>query len=369
MAKTFTSLAELGWTDFLESNYHQYLEKYPAAQQFPARVIAEERGLFCVASDRGEFLGVVAGRLRYLADERLDLPAIGDWVLCSIEPGTDRAVIHSIFPRQTSITRKEAGRGFEDQILAANVDTALIVTSANAEFSPARLQRYVTAVREGGVAAEIILSKIDLLSDHERLVYEIRQAIPSIVIHSISVHSGAGVPQLYDRLLPGTTCVFLGSSGVGKSTLVNRLLDAEVLATQPISDFAAKGRHTTSSRHMFAIPSGALVIDTPGLREFRLGGYEDGLNSTYDDILGLARHCKFGDCSHHGEPGCAVEKARYDGSLSEDRWNWYVKLQKEVGYQKRRESGEQARNSKARWKKMHKQAKHILKRKRWESQD
>lgn len=369
MAKTLTNLAELGWNDFLESNYRQHLEKYPAATQFPARVVAEERGLFRIASDRGEFLGVIAGRLRYLADERLDLPAIGDWILCSIEPDINRAVIHSIFPRQSCITRKEAGRGFEDQILAANVDTALIVTSANAEFSPARLQRYIAAVREGGVAAEIILSKIDLCAEHDRLVHEIGQAIPGIVIHSISVHSGAGVPQLYERLLPGRTCVFLGSSGVGKSTLVNRLLDAEVLATQPISNFAAKGRHTTSSRQMFAIPSGALVIDTPGLREFRLGGYEDGLNSTYEDILGLARQCKFGDCSHHGEPGCAVEKARDDGFLSEDRWNWYVKLQKEVGYQKRCESGEQARNSKARWKRIHKQARHILKRKRWESYD
>ena len=367
MAKHFTALAELGWNDSFETYCLQYLQEALSANEFPARVVAEERGLFQVASLHGEFLSVIAGRLRYLADERLDLPAIGDWVFCTLEPSSERGVIHSIVPRRSCISRKEAGRGIEDQILAANVDTALIVTSANAEFSPARLQRYVTAVREGGVTAEIILSKIDLCADHESLVAQIRQAIPGTAVHSISVHSGAGVCELSHRFSSGRTFVFLGSSGVGKSTLVNCLMNSDVMATQPISEFESKGRHTTTSRHMFQLPSGALVIDTPGLREFRLGGFEEGLERTYEDILELAGHCKFSDCSHQGEPGCAVSTARLEGSLSEDRWNWYLKLQKEVAYQKRRESGEQARNTKARWKNIHKQAKHILKRKRWES--
>jgi len=367
MANDLTTLVELGWNDFFDIFHRQYQQGAPASHEFVARVVGEERGLFRVASLHGDFLAVIAGRLRYLADERLDLPAIGDWVMCTLDSSSERGVIHSIFFFCSCITRKEAGHGHQHQILAANVDAALIVTSANAEFNPARLQRYVTAVREGDVTPEIILSKIDLCEDHESLISQIGQAIPGITVHPISVQSGAGTLELSRRFSAGRTFVFLGSSGVGKSTLVNYLLNSEAMATQPISEFESKGRHTTTSRQMFQLPSGALVIDTPGLREFRLGGFEEGLERTYEDILDLARQCRFSDCSHQGEPDCAVEKARTDGSLSEERWNWYLKLQKEVAYQNRRDSGEQARNTKARWKKIHMQAKHILKRKRWES--
>ena len=366
-ANHWSSLTDLGWDGFFESYRRRSLEESPELSRAPARVIGEERGLFHLANPNGTFFGVIAGKLRYLAEERLDLPAVGDWVLCSREPNAERAIIHAIFPRRTCIKRKEAGRGTEDQILAANVDCALIVTSANTEFNPARLQRYATAVRNGGVEVEIVLSKIDLCPDHESLFARIQSAMPGIVVHAISVRSSSGLAELHERLTPGRTFVFLGSSGVGKSTLLNGLMGHEVMTTQTISGFEDKGRHTTSSRHLFALPSGSLVIDTPGLREFRLGDFEQGLKETYEDIVALSDECKFYDCHHQGEPGCAVEQAREDGSLSEERWNWFVKLQKEVEYQKRRDSGEHGRNTKARWKKIHQQASQYMKRKRWES--
>ncbi len=365
MTGNCTPLSALGWNGFFESYYHQALEDPSLSHQVPARVVGEERGMYQLANTDGTFPGVIAGRLRYLAEERLDLPAIGDWVLCSQGTDSQHSVIHSVFPRQTRITRKEAGRGLENQILAANVDCAFIVTSANADFNPARLQRYVTAARDGGVEPVIVLTKVDLCVDPGSLLTEIREALPYTTVHAISVHSDRGVNELYGELPAGKTFVFLGSSGVGKSTLLNRLLGKDVMATQSISSHEDKGRHTTTSRHLFALPSGALVIDTPGIRELRLGGFEQGLEGTYEDILALAGQCRFSDCHHQGEPGCAVEQALKDGSLTDERWNWYLKLRKEVEYQERRESGEAARNTKARWKKIHQQAKQIHKRKRW----
>ena len=366
VAKPFESLAALGWNDFFEAHYQQFTKDPTTSGQQPARIIGEERGLFSLAVARDTFLGSVAGRLRYFSGERLDLPAVGDWVLCSRADHSARAIIHSILPRQTCITRKQAGNGIEDQILAANVDRALIVTSANAEFNLARLQRYLTAVRDSGVAVEIVLSKVDLYPDYPALLDQVKAAVPNVVVTGVSAVSRVGLEEFQRRLIPGHTFVVLGSSGVGKSTLLNCLMGQKIMATSEISDFEDKGRHTTSARHLFALSMGVLVIDTPGLREFRLGGFEQGLHETYEDIVALSAKCKFSDCSHQNEPGCAVKESIESGLLAETRWSWYVKLQKEVDYQKRKESGDQAGNSKARWKKIHKLAKQISKRKKWE---
>jgi len=365
MTKYFQSLASLGWNDFFNCCYQQYLEDQSANNLKPARIIGEERGIFTLAVAQNTFLGVISGSLRYLADERLDLPAIGDWVLCSHIDNSERAIIHSIFPRQNCITRKQAGRGIEDQILAANVNCALIVTSANAEFNLARLQRYLTAVRDGGVDIEIVLSKIDLCPDSSALIEQVKTSAPGVTVTGVSVVSGDGLDEFQKRIIPGNTYIFMGSSGVGKSTLLNRLMGHEVMDTGETSSFDDKGRHTTSTRQLFSLPSGVLVIDTPGLREFRLGGFEQGLHETYEDIFALSAKCKFSDCSHQAEPGCAVKEAINSGLLSDARWSWFIKLQKEVDYQKRKESGEQIGNSKARWKKVHKLAKQISKRKKW----
>ncbi len=344
MTNCFESLAALGWNDFFNSCHQQWVKDWTASGLIPARIISESRDAFTLAVAHNTFLGVISGRLRHSAGERLSLPAIGDWVLCSFADNADRAIIHSIFPRQTCLTRKQAGRGMEDQLLATNVNRALIVTSANAEYNSARLQRYLTAVREGGVEVEIVLSKIDLCPEASSLIQQIQVSVPDVMVTGVSVVSGAGLDELEKRLVPEQTFIFLGSSGVGKSTLLNHWMGQKVMRTNSISTFEDKGRHTTSARHLFALPSGALVIDTPGLREFRLGQFDQGLHETYEDILALSATCKFSNCRHQNEPHCAVQEAIKNGSLSETRRSLYIQLQTEVDAQKRKKYATPARN-------------------------
>jgi ribosome biogenesis GTPase / thiamine phosphate phosphatase len=278
---------------------------------------------------------------------------VGDWVRAVPgAPGTGRAVIHDVLPRRSRIARRAAGNATEEQVLAANVDIAFLVSSLNRDLSPRRLARYVTLARNGGVTPVIVLAKADLCMDPDAAVTEVAAAIPGVAVHAMSVWQGHGLEALAPYLSPRTTCVLLGSSGVGKSTIVNHLLGTEALRVSPIREGDDRGRHTTTRRELLRLPGGALLIDTPGLRELQLwsGSDEDGgLEEAFSDITSLARRCRFTDCQHQAEPGCAVKAAVAAGALEPGRLASHAKLQRELAFLERK----QDKRTKAEHKKKH----------------
>ncbi len=328
-----------------------------------AHVVAVFRDHCLIGFPEGEKTAEVTGRFRYGADTHADFPAVGDWVMASIE-GPDLAMIHSIIPRTTVISRKAAGTAMNEQVLAANVDFAFIVTSFNEDFNLRRLERYLALTKQAGVTPVILLNKADLAGPDDDRQNKVAGIANDVPVFRISAVTGEGINEISARLANGAVGVFLGSSGVGKSTILNRLLGIERQATQSIRFSDAKGRHTTSARQMFSLPSGGFVIDTPGIREIQLWGEPSVLEDVYIDVATLAEQCRFRNCHHQDEPGCAVTKALETGELSQGRWLGYTKLQKELAYLKRKQDPEMNANSKRRWKSIHKQTRDILKRKR-----
>jgi ribosome biogenesis GTPase len=291
-------------------------------------------------SEETEYLAELAGRLRHQAGAQAALPAVGDWVRAVTgAPGTGRAVIHEVLPRRSRISRGAAGNPTEEQVLAANVDTAFIVTSLNLDLSLRRLERYVALARNGGVTPVILLNKADLCADPEAAVTEVAAATRGVAVHAMSAWLGQGLEALAPYLAPGKTCVLLGSSGTGKSTIVNYLLGAEALRVSPVGKSDDRGRHTTTHRELLRLPGGALLIDTPGLREIQLwnGDKDGGLEQAFDDIASLARACRFRDCQHGTEPGCAVKAAVAEGALEPGRLASHAKLQRELAFLERKQ--------------------------------
>jgi ribosome biogenesis GTPase len=308
--------------------------------ELTARVVEEQRGSYRLLSEDTEYPAELAGRLRHRAGARAELPAVGDWVRAVAgAPGTGRAVIHEVLPRRSRISRGAAGNPTEEQVLAANVDTAFIVTSLNLDLNTRRLERYVTLARNGGVTPAILLTKADLCADPETAVTEVAAATPGVAVHAMSVWLGQGLENLAPYLAPEKTCVLLGSSGAGKSTIVNHLLGAEALRVSPVRESDGRGRHTTTHREMLRLPGGALLIDTPGLREIQLwNGDEEGrLEQAFGDIVSLATACRFKDCRHQTEPGCAVKAAVAEGTLEPGRLASHAKLQRELAFLERKQ--------------------------------
>jgi len=324
-----------------------------------ARVVEEQRGRYRVSRGDSEYLAVLADRHRMgrgtsglLSDDaeslaelarrfhqreapQVEIPVVGDWVRAVTDAsGTGRAVIHDVLPRRSRIARRAAGNPTEEQVLAANVDIAFIVSSLNRELSAARLARYVTLARNGGVTPVIVLTKADLCTDANTAAAEIAVAIPGVTVHAISVWLAQGLEALAPYLSSGTTCVLLGSSGVGKSTIVNHLLATEAQRVSPVRERDDRGRHTTTNRQLLRLPGGAMLIDTPGLREIQLwsGDKDDGLEHAFADITSLAAACRFTDCRHQNEPGCAVRAAVAEGALETGRLASYAKLQRELAF-------------------------------------
>ncbi len=316
-------LASLGWDAAFAS---QPMEPGLVA----ARASADHGAAYEVLAACGLLRAEISGRLAYLAAGPEDRPAVGDWLAIAPRPREGTATIHAVLPRKSALVRKEAGRAARAQVLAANVDAALLVVSANRDFSPRRIERAIAVVREGGAEPIVILSKSDLLDDPARLVEEARAVAPGVPVLALSAQTGAGMDALAPHLAPRRTLVVLGSSGVGKSSLINRLLGRELLATLEIRDDDDKGRHATTHRQLVALPGGALVIDTPGLRELALFETEAGVAEAFPEVEALFAECRFSDCSHAGEPGCAVVAALDDGRLPPERWDSYRKLEREA---------------------------------------
>lgn len=292
------------------------------AHQTPARIAVEHRGQFVAYAAHGELRVQLPGRLRHEGAE----VAVGDWVAV-----VDDTVVQAVLPRRSAIVRNAAGLTAAAQTLAANVDVAFVVTSLGPDLEPRRIERYLASIWESGAAPEIVLTKADRLDDPWPLVAEVEAVAPGVPVHVVSALTGQGCDALRPRLMPGTTAVLLGSSGVGKSTLVNRWAGGEILATRETRADDDAGRHTTTHRQLFLLPGGGMVIDTPGLRELQLWDVgADALEATFADVEELAGDCRFGDCSHTREPGCAVLAAVDDGRLPQERLHSWRKLEKEL---------------------------------------
>lgn len=295
-----------------------------------ARVLAVDREAFLVHGTAAEWRAELAGRLRFTAASAADLPCVGDWVLVQEPAAGGPAIIHEVLPRRTFLRRKAPGRTVDFQTIAANIDVAFIVQGCREDFNVARLERYLVMAGDGHIEARIILSKSDLLSDAELAgrLQELTAAGIAAPVLALSNATGAGVEEFHRSLAPGRTYCLLGSSGVGKTTLINRLLGRETLATKAVSG-TGEGVHTTVRRQLLRLDNGAMLIDNPGMRELGLLGTGDGLDAAFGDLGGLAAQCRFPDCSHTREPGCAVLAALASGELSEERYQHYLKLQKE----------------------------------------
>jgi ribosome biogenesis GTPase len=351
-------LHDLGWQSDLAAS----IEPFRAAGLLPARVVEEHRERYVVLGEQGELRAEVTGRLRFTADSRFDFPAVGDWV--AVEPaGESSAVIHAVLPRSTVFARKTAGRTTEPQVLAANVDTAWIVTDSDRDFNLRRIERYLALVRESGAPPVIVLNKSDLNDQVPSLIGELRSIAADVPAVPVSAATRSGMGALLAYLGRGRTAVLLGSSGVGKTSIINRLLGEERLETGHIRESDGRGRHTTSRRHLLLLPEGGMVIDTPGMRELGLWTEESGLGVEFDDIEALARGCRFTDCRHSGEPGCAVAQAIEDGTISPGRFENYVKLTREARFLERKRDVRAALDEKAKWKRIHKAARELARRK------
>jgi ribosome biogenesis GTPase len=316
------TLEDLGWGPF----FQQHSET--TEDLIVARVAEEQRGAYVLLAQRGQLDATVAGRMMHEADAREDFPAVGDWVLARPVAGEDRAVIHKVCPRRTKLSRKIAGTQIEEQIIVANVDFVFVVASLNHELNARRLERYLSVIWESGGRPVVVLNKADLVEDRESLVREVERSVVGADVHVTSAATGEGVAEIACYLEAGRTVAFVGSSGVGKSSLVNRLLDRDVQSVSEISHYD-KGRHTTTSREMLLVPGGGLIVDTPGLRELGLWDAESGLGQAFADVEGFAAACAFNDCGHNSEPGCAVQDALRDGRLDYARFESYRKLQRE----------------------------------------
>ncbi len=321
------ALARLGFTPLFDSHFAAHIAHSPS--RVPARVITEHRGAYRVHDGTSERWAVVTGRLRHEAESSLDLPSVGDWVVLDETMDTEgRAVIQALLPRRTAFIRRAAGLDKKPQVVAANVDRVFLVSSLNRDFSPRRLERYLALARESGAEPIILLSKADLVDPGPAI--EATTAIArGVPIHASSSETGEGIEIVRGYLQGDATGVLLGSSGVGKSTLINRLLGEERLATSPVRDDDDKGRHTTVRRELVVLPTGGIVIDTPGMREIGLWDTTSGLDETFDDVAAFAARCRFGDCRHEKEPGCAVQRAVAEGALPADRLAAYKNLQRE----------------------------------------
>ena len=322
-------LEQFGWSEALQ---HQFTP-HAADGLIPARVIIQQRGHYEVATSLGELSATLAGRLAYEAEDGA-YPVTGDWVAVEARPAEGSATIQHVLPRTSTFTRRASGPGAaRAQVVAANVDVALLAASLNADLSARRLERYLATAWESGAEPVIVLTKADMCDDAAALIRDIEAVAMGAPVIAVSAVTGVGLDTLRGHLRPGRTAVLLGSSGVGKSTLVNALAGRAQMATQAIREDDARGRHTTTHRELVLLPSGALILDTPGMRELGLWDAGDGMSAAFADIEALAANCRFHDCGHGTEPGCAIHAALDDGSLDAARWRAYGKLQRELNFQ------------------------------------
>ena len=342
------SILRWGWNEYFEAVWKD-TERGSAV---PARVIAQSRGGWRVAGDFGECPAEAAGKLRLAAEQGAHWPAVGDWVAVELRDHASAAQIHEVLPRRSQFVRKMAGKKIEEQVIAANVDIALLVSALDGDFNPRRVERYLAQCWESGARPVIVLNKSDVCESPQEKLGAMEKGAMGVGVCAVSAKTGMGFDELNKHFARGQTIVLLGSSGVGKSTIVNRLLGLAIQEVREVRELDSRGRHTTTARELFALPNGALLMDTPGLRELQLWDADDGVSQTFADIESLAAQCRFGNCRHDGEPGCAVQAAIEAGALDTGRLENWRKLQRELAFLKRKVDPEASHNEKQRIKQL-----------------
>ncbi len=322
-------LSDLGWTAAVAADYAPFVGK---GDLEPARVAIEFNHIYRVYVDDGELEATVTGRLKHRAISRTELPAVGDWVVVRRRPDENRAAIVAVLPRRSRFSRKMAGHVTDEQIVAANVDVVFIVMALDADFSPRRLERYLLLARESGASPVVLLTKPDVCADVPARVADTLAVAGDLPVHVLSPKLNQGMEHIGPYLTTGRTCALLGSSGVGKSTIINRVVGTDVQKTRDVREADSKGRHTTTHRELVVLPSGGLMIDTPGMRELQLWDVGASVRETFEDVEALAAECRFTDCRHRDEPRCAVKAAVTDGRLPAQRLESYLKLQDELAF-------------------------------------
>jgi ribosome biogenesis GTPase / thiamine phosphate phosphatase len=354
-------LKSYGWSDALQHDF----QPFAAQGLVPARVIVQQRNLYRLMAETGEIEGRISGRFAHEAADG-GYPVTGDWVAAELKGGA--AVVAHVLPRRTAFTRMAAGTAKDRQVVAANVDVALLAASLNADLNLRRLERYLATAYESGAGPIILLTKADACAEPDELIAGVEAIAFGVPVLAVSVRTGQGLAALSAQLEPGKTAVLLGSSGVGKSTLVNALAGAERMATREIREDDAHGRHTTTHRELILLPSGALILDTPGMRELALWDAEAGVAAAFAEttaqVEALAQGCRFRDCAHDREPGCAVRAALADGSLDAERWASFQKLRRELAFAVRKEDPLAAAAERKRWIAIHKSGRARTKSKR-----
>jgi ribosome biogenesis GTPase len=352
-------LKELGWDSFFQEEFQ--LIKVPGS--VPGRVVFESRGSYQVISQYGELTAIIAGKMRYQAEGQKAFPAVGDWVVIKRLVNENKATIHAVLPRKSKFSRKVAGERTEEQVVSANVDTVFIVSGLDGgrNFNLRRIERYLTLTWSSGATPAMVLNKVDLCPEVDIFVQKVKEIAPGVSIHPVSAKEKIGLEALRTYLTKGHTVAFLGSSGVGKSALINSLLGIEKQEVGEVREDDRMGRHTTTRRELILIPGGGMMIDTPGMREIQMWAGEDDLQDTFYDIELLAKSCRFTDCSHNAETGCAVKEAINNGDLDPARLESYRKLQNELGYLASREEDSTRLYEKVKWKKVSQWRKEIKK--------
>ncbi len=354
------NINSLGWNDFFEEQFQQYKH-----QGFEAgRITIENKTNYQLITKHGESTGEISGKLLFISATQSELPKVGDWVVVSLFDENTKAVIHEVLPRKSKISRKSADKKTEEQVIAANIDTVFIVQSLDGNFSINRLARYLVTVNQSGARPVVILNKSDLCGDVLDKISEVKKLNENIIVMAVSASNSLGVEQLKEIIKDGESIAFVGSSGVGKSTLINALLGTEKLKTNTVREIDSRGRHTTTKRELIVLPSGGILIDTPGMRELGLWNADNGLSQTFSGFEEFAAQCHFANCTHTHEVKCAVIKALEDGKITQRQYDNYLKLRKELKYLETKQDKFAELEEKRKWRNIGKEIKRLYKNRR-----